>query len=221
MLCNNCSKLNPKGSNFCQHCGANLNKKVKDNSKKEVKKAMKSNQTLWDKFIELYDSKDEERKKYTNLMSNEGWELIDRIGINTFEKFIEENKDQLNKLPYKVIEQIKNVFNWCVSGGYWMWYAEAFYNKSNVTEMKHISVDALKDELNKYAFEKYSETYKLLSEDLKNAMNIYHGVRINYLMENESMKELINETIEKLKTALIFDIIWGYSIALAEKKFRK
>jgi len=221
MLCNNCNKLNPKGSNYCQHCGNNLKEKNKDKPKTENIKISKNSQSLWDKFVEIYDSKNEEKKIYLDLMSNEAWELIDRISVNTFEKFIEENKEQLNKLPYKVIEQIKNVFNWSVTGGYWMWYVEKFYNKEKITEMKHITIDALKDEWNEYAFKKSKETYDSLSQDLLDVMNLYHNVRINYLMENESIKELTNETIEKLKTALIFNIIWGYSIALAEKKYRK
>lgn len=220
MQCNQCNKLNPKGSNFCQHCGNNLKQSSKRESKNTVKKSQ-NKLTLWEKFIEVYDSKNDERKQYIDLMSDEAWELINRISINTFEKFIEENKEQLNKLPYKIIEQIKEVFNWCVSGGYWMWYVESFYNNDKILPMKHIAVDALKDEWNKYAFEKHRETYDSLSKDLIDVMNLYHSVRINYLMENESVKELINETIEKLKTSLIFNIIWGYSIALAEKKYRK
>lgn len=221
MKCPNCDKQNPSDSNFCQKCGIKLTSSDKQPQTNDSIQANINKDKLWDKFIELYDSRDKEREKYTDLMSNEAWELISRVSVNTFEKFIETNKDQLNKQPYKIIEQIKDIFNWCVSGGYWMWYAEAFHNNVSITQMKTVSIETLKDEWSKLAFQDFSKTFESVTEELQNIMNLYHKVRVDSLMENESMKELTNETVEKLKESLIFNIIWGYSIALAESKFRK
>ena len=220
MKCTNCDNINPSGSNFCQKCGAKLAKKDDPKASHAAQSSSNNKNSLWDKFVEVYDSKDKERQKYLDLMTNEAWELIERVGLNTFEKFIDDYKDQLNKQPYRLIEQIKNIFSWSVSGGYWMWYAESEYNKRQIKPIETVDFELLKKEWNKISVEEFSKTFEGLSEQLKDLINIYLKIRVNTLLENDSIKDVTNETIEKLKEALSLNILWGYTIGLAEDKFR-
>lgn len=127
MNCPKCHKVNPKDSNFCQQCGVKLapsdGENVKDkqsDASLEVNTPV-NNQNFWDKFIEVYDSSGETREAYLKMTSNVSWTFIENFSTNIFEHFIEENKVELNKQFYKLIESLKNNFIWCSFGGYWLW----------------------------------------------------------------------------------------------------
>ena len=227
MLCPQCNKLNPKGSNFCQSCGNNL--KVKEtkrqNSSKTVTKTnlveRDQQKGLWDKFTSIYDAQGEERQKNVNLTSNEVWELMQRFSTNTFEKFIEDNKLELNKQPYRLIESLKNNFIYASSGGYWTWFAEALLNEKVLSPVKNSIFEPLRKDWEKLVFDDYSKTYEAITDEAKECMNLFLIYRINtFLDSSPTAKDLTNELIDKLKTSLVYNIIWGYVVGIAEENYR-
>ena len=228
MYCNNCGKkVNAEGK-FCQFCGTGL-KKVNQESLPSTSSHTSTNVTkqegkitLWDKFVKIYDSSGEERKKYTDLSSDEVWELIQRISVNSFESFIQDNKELLNKQPYKVIETLKNVFSWTASGGYWFWMAEALLEKTEQIIPKNIAFNHYLEEWKKMAFENYADSTKNMSDELTRAMSIFFEYELKNVLESaDTVKNLPNDLIERLKAALLMQIIWGYLAGAAEKKYRK
>lgn len=230
MQCKNCNKLNPKGSNFCQHCGLNLNQK--DDSQKSDDVAIKQTQqespiskqntTLLDKFNKMYFSSGAERDKLLELTSNEAWELLQNFSTNIFENFIEENKADLNKHPYRLIESLKNNFLYSSTGGYWLWLAEIQNKNLILKPPKHNISDLLREDWKKLASDEYSKTYENISEEVKNVMNIFLQYRVdNFLESVPSAKDLTKELIDKLKLLLVYAIIWGYILGIAEDHYRK
>ncbi len=230
MQCKNCNKLNPKGSNFCQNCGQSLNQKDDDQKSNDVTKKQsqqdepikKQNSTLLDKFNKMYFSSGIERDKLLELTSNEAWELIQNFSTNIFENFIEENKTDLNKHPYRLIESLKNNFLYSATGGYWLWLAEAQNKNLNLNPPKHNILDLLREDWKKLASDEYSKTYEGISEEVKDVINIFLQYRVdNFLESVPSAKDLTKELIDKLKLLLVYAIIWGYILGIAEEHYRK
>jgi hypothetical protein len=222
MFCTNCGKNIGEDSKFCQFCGTNIGDK-KDNDKKETE-TTKSTATdnLWDKFVEVYNSKGEERKKYEDQFSNEAWELINRLSINAFESFIKEHKEVLNKQPYKTIEALKSSYQLATAGGYWLWMAETLLKKGELGKLKPIELEKFIEEWKRAAIENYTQTSKKFSEELITVMSYFHNFRMEALFETApSLKDLPNEFIEKLKSNLIMQIVWGYIIGQNELAYRK
>jgi len=226
MVCSNCHKQIDPDSKFCRYCGANVDNnrtdKQKDDSDNSNSIATSKNIKLWDKFAEIYDSTGDERKIYEDLSSSEVWELIRRISNNKFEDFIQEHKELLNKQPYKVIETLKNVFGWCASGGYWFWMAEALLENKKLKELKDIALNHFIEEWQTLIAKKYDEHQKNFSPDLEQSMSIFFEYEVNTVLNSaETVKDLPNELIDKLKTELFIEIFWGYLAGVAESKYRK
>ncbi len=221
MFCPNCGKKISEDSKFCQFCGTKVFlPEVSKGAKNES--ASQQMNSIWDKFVDIYNSKGEERKKYEETSSNEVWELINRISINTFESFIEEHKDALNNQPYKVIEVLKSTFQLSATGGYWFWMAEAMLKTNPLGRLRPIDFENFIEEWKKVAIDNYAETSKKLSEELMISMGNFHNFRMKALFESSStIKELPNEFIKKLKSSLIIQIVWGYIVGLSESKYRK
>lgn len=231
MYCNNCGKKNSEDSKFCQHCGSPLNKDVEE-APKETKKQAKNKQTentksngnssdkLWDKFAEVYDAKDQERTKFDALSSIHVWTMLDRLATWSFENFIQDNKDELNNLSYKVIEALKQTYIISALGGYRMWLASALLDdKEELNKFNNFSIDDFVDKWKNYDFD---AELKKLSDDLGSAITRYNEWRMNTLMEAEpEIKELKNSTVEKLKTSLLFHTVNGYHAGKIENTFRK
>jgi hypothetical protein len=225
MYCNKCGRSIDKDSKFCRYCGMKIekdeDKKNEESTGNDDTNANTENK-LWEKFVEIYDSKDEERKVYEDLSSNEVWELIRRISTNKFEGFIDENKELLNKQPYKVIETLKNVFGWCASGGYWFWMAEALLKDKNLRLPKDIALNHFIEEWQKIIGEEFSKHQNDFTPDLEKSIGIFWEYELNTVLESaETVKDLPNEFVDKLRTALFIQIFWGYFGGLAEARYRK
>ena len=219
MFCTNCGKNIEKDSKFCQFCGAKISGEGRENRNDNT---IRSEENLWDKFVEIYSSKDEERKKFEDNSSNEVWELINRISVNTFESFIEEHKKVLNKQPYKAIEDLKLSYQLAASAGYWFWMSEALLNKERLGKVGKIDFEKFITEWQKDAIDNYAQISKKLSEELMVGMSDFHNIRIESLFETApSLKELSNELIKKLKGELLMEILWGYIAGLTEFNYRK
>lgn len=219
MVCDNCSQEIDNDSVFCQNCGNKISTNNKGKQKSNDRSKSKNTEaTLWNKFVEIYDSKDDERKYFLDLSSDQAWEMINRLSLNTFETFIQNNKDLLNKQPYKVVEYLKSIFSWCTSGGYWFWMAESFYNGSKPKDLKKIDLNELIKEWQEILDKK---SYNL-SDEISLPMSTFYEFQVKNVMDfSESLKELPNEFVENLKSALIIQVIWGYIIGVAESKYRK
>lgn len=227
MFCENCGKQILEESKFCKFCGVKIAigevvESDKTESQENTKIQEKENIEIWDKFAEIYDSKGEDRDKFNDLSSNEAWELINRLGKNTFESFIEENKEQLNKQPYTAIENLENLFKFAVIGGYWLWTAEYILQKGNSWKLKTIDLDKfIKD---------WTESSKGLNDfivensstDLGGAILKYQNFKANSFLEDcPTIKELPVEFIDNIKTEILGKILWGYFIGIAESKYIK
>lgn len=229
MYCNNCGEKVDPTHKFCKFCGAKL-EKVEHNQETSSQpsssdtsgSSLKTHIKLWDKFAEIYDSSGEERKKYSDLSSNEVWELMQRISTNRFEDFIKENKNLLNKQPYKVIEAIKNVFSWCTYGGYWFWMAEAFSRGEALNKPKSIDLEKLVKEWTAISTKNYTESTKDMSDELTQAMSVFFEFEMKNILESaDTVKDLPNDFIENMTSNLVILIIWGYLGGVAEAKYRK
>jgi len=228
MYCNKCGKHIDEDSVFCQFCGSSIADKdtksksegsSKEKTKSKTEKKSKSD-LLWEKFVEVYDAEDADREWFNALSSEYIWELFERLSINAFESFIQDNKEEFNKQPYKTIEALKNVYTWVVIGGYKLWLAEALLNKyKKLNKFKFFSLDEFVEEWKKYDFD---NEIKALSEEMGIGISKYSDFRFNSFMENApEAKELSNATIEKLKSSLLVQTLNGYHAGKIENTFRK
>lgn len=222
MYCNNCGKNNPKDSKFCQNCGSTIGKSTNKQSQqiKPDEKNKSNYDLLWEKFVEVYDVKEEDRKRINDLSSIFIWELIDRLSVNAFESFIKDSKEELNKQPYKTIEALKNAYAWSVTGGYKLWLAEALLDeKEELNKFNSFTLDKFIDEWKKYDFDK---SMKAISEEMGICITQYTNITLNnFINSAQEVKDLSNATVEKLKTSLMFQIANGYHAGKIENSFRK
>lgn len=228
MYCNKCGKQIDEDSIFCQFCGNTVAEEdtkpksetsSKQETKSETEKKSKSD-LLWEKFAEVYDAGGKDKEIFDALSSSYIWELQERLSINAFESFIEENKEELNKQPYKTIEALKNIYSWAVLGGYRFWLAEALLDdKEELNKFKSFSLEKFIDKWKEYDFDK---ALKELSEEMGICITKYSNFRLNNFMDStQEAKELPNATVEKLKTSLLFQTLNGYHTGKIENSFRK
>lgn len=227
MFCEKCGKEISNESKFCKFCGVkivseNTTETDKTESQGSADNQKKVNIGVWDKFAEIYDSKGGERDKFNDLSSNEAWELINRIGKNTFESFIEENKEQLNKQPYTVIESLENLFKFAVIGGYWLWTAEYILENGNSWKLKPIVLDNFIKEWTENLKGLDEFIKKKSSSELGEAIITYQNFKANSFLENcPSIKELPVIFIDNIKSEVLGKILWGYFIGISESKYIK
>lgn len=214
MFCKNCGKELPDTSKFCAFCGERLsssNTQTKSSDEKSERKA-----SAWDIFIKILESTGEERESYTNNSSDAVWELLIRISTNVFEEFIEEKREELNKQPYKAIEHMKNVFLWCATEGYWAWYACELFSDGRFAALKVVDLDELIK-----LWEEEVEKAESLPEDAASIIERYVEFRLENLMEEYStLKDLANETVERIRELLYTLSIWSYYTGLAEARYK-
>lgn len=230
MYCKNCGKNIDADSIFCHFCGEKVQETTpeKPQNHSQQKRVTSKNQSaskltddiLWDKFVQIHDSEADEKEKYNNFSSEFIWELLDRLSVNRFEAFLEENRTELNSQPYKTIESLKNTFIWDAIGGYQLWLAEALIiNNEALNQFKSFTLEDFVEAWKKYDFEK---AYKNISDPLGICLTKYSNFRLNNFIETApEAKELSNATIENLRSALILHVVNGYHAGKIENKFRK
>ncbi len=227
MFCEKCGKQIPEESSFCKFCGSKtVIEKTIDSDKAEEQEVTKTQGKvsvgIWDKFAEIHDSKGEERERFMNFSSNEAWELINRVGKNSFESFIEEHKDQLNKQPYAVLEILESTIKFAVIGGYWLWTAEHILKRGASWKLKPIILDDFIREWTENLKELSDFIENNSSNDLSEAMLTYQNFKFNSFLENcPSIKELPVEFINNMKSEILGKILWGYFIGITESKYIK
>ncbi|MBI2033449.1 MAG: zinc-ribbon domain-containing protein [Candidatus Levybacteria bacterium] len=223
MHCTNCGANIPEDSKFCHNCGESIKTTPKTTkTKKAAKTSKEKTNSLFDRFAEIYNSRDEERDKYIRLTSSSFWELLDRVHSNLFETYITNNKDPLNKLPYKAIEGLKDTYYWSMLSGYWFWVAEAIRKSENLKSLGDgVDLDQLIKTWQELAIDKYRESIKLVSNEVFAGMQIMVDHQMKQFLDiSPAIKELANDIIEEIKTNLQYMIILGYFGGVAESKFR-
>ncbi len=213
MYCKKCGKKIDDNAKFCNFCGF-------DNENIDFINQDKNKSTL-DIFVSIYDSIGEQRDKYMNLSSNEAWELINRLGKNTFENYIEENRDVLNKQPYKTLEYLESAFKRAVMGGYWIWMADCIYKRRKEWKLKSIELVDLIDKWTKSVGE-LSNFVDNIPAELEGVINSFHIFNINSFLESSpEIKDLPVEFIDKLKFDILKTLFWGYHVGLSEYEYKK
>ncbi|MCR4330215.1 MAG: zinc ribbon domain-containing protein [Candidatus Roizmanbacteria bacterium] len=220
MYCHKCGKHNSENSKFCRYCGTRIDTQSGETTKDETKVKKSKFDLVWEKFVEVYNADDKDRKRFNALSSIYIWELLERLSVNAFEAFIQENKDELNKQPYKTIEELKNVYTSTVLGGYRLWLAEALLDdKEELNNFRSFSLDKFIDTWRGYDFDK---ALKDLSQEMDFCISKYSDFSFNTLMESvPEAKNLSNATVEKLKSSLLLQTINGYQAGKIETTFRK
>lgn len=220
MYCHKCGKHNSENSKFCRYCGTNIGAQAEKTEKAETQVEKSNVDLVWEKFVEVYDADVKDRERFNALSSANVWELLERLSVNAFETFIQDNKDELNKQPYKTIEALKNVYTLTVLGGYRLWLAGALLDdKEELNKFKSFSLDKFIEAWKEYDFDK---ALKGLSEEMGICISKYSDFRFNTLMENvPEAKDLSNATVEKLKSSLLLQTINGYHAGKIENTFRK
>jgi len=177
--------------------------------------------TLRERFSKIYTSKDEERKKYTLLVSGAAWELIGKFSYSLFADFIEENKIDLDKYPKRSFELLEHIYYWCFVGGYFAWIAEAELSGKELT-IPSVNSETLFNDWKKYGIDEYAETYNSLSVEFKDIVDSFSEKRIKQFLDNkEIIIDLSVELIDKLKLSFGHSVIHGYILGLSESKQRK
>lgn len=227
MYCNKCGKKNDNDSKFCQFCGNKIGiensesqpeKNPNEESPSDHTKKSKSD-LLWEKFAEVYDAKDDEKRDYELLSSDYIWELLERLYTNSFESFIQEKKDELNSQPYKSIEALKNLYLYSVLGGYKLWIAEAILEEKSLGKFKSFDIEKFVDEWKEYDFQK---GMKNVTDEMGVCITQYLEHRMNIFIENfPSIKDVSNATMEELRSSITFQIVNGYLAGEVENTFRK
>lgn len=218
MFCKQCGKEIPKDSTFCPFCGIQL--KQEEGLKNKDNNIKAKEESTWDVFVRIIDSKGDEWQSFVDDTSDAVWDLLDRIAVNNFEKFIEEYKEDLNKQPYKTIEYLKTIFKWCATEGYWSWYAFQISENKKLGKLKIVDVDRLIKDWQK-ELNKHDKAWEAMPKDAIEITERYVEIRINTLLsDHQTMKDLTNEIIEKLRFALYLLMIWGFYSGLAESNYR-
>lgn len=223
MFCKHCGKSIGEDSAFCEFCGSKTdsNKPEKPEEKKPVEK-QKSSATVWDKFVEIFDSEGEQRDSYIALTPTETWEVIGKLPTNFCETFLKEHKEVLNKQPYKVIEDLEKTFKGSFLVGYWIWLAEHLNKNKEITKVGSISQPDLLKEWGAISEKEQPSFTKNISEELAAPFVNMSEHRMKNLFESApTIKDVPNEVIESLKASLFVQMIWGYMLGKAENKFRK
>lgn len=211
MYCPSCGTKNEDDSVFCIKCGKPISQTGEVSPEKN---------TLFDLFSEIYDSKDDKRKYYSDYMSDEVWALIKRLSTNTFESFLQENKAALNPLPYTVIENLEGKYLSATTGGYWIYLAQYLYK--NPAPKKPKFVDETKIvEVFQSEIKDGEKHFKNISPELEELYNVLHNhLKTNLLQESPAIKELSLDFIETLKTELFKLMFWGYICGKSEESYR-
>lgn len=221
IFCSECGKELTSESKFCHYCGIRV--QIAENTSEPQEDATKTaldTTTLFGKFAQIYDSEGEEEKEYLRLTTNEVWELINRIALSKFEDFLQENRQSLNKEPYRVIEQIKSAYSASATGGYYLWLAEALLANPSLSTPKPFDMEKLAHNWTEVV--KNSNIEEIVSNDMANAMTLFRDHLMKGIMNSsETIKSQPHSLIEQLETDLFIAMYWGYMTGIAESKNRK
>ncbi|HXK36078.1 MAG TPA: zinc ribbon domain-containing protein [Candidatus Paceibacterota bacterium] len=223
MFCKHCGKSIAENSAFCEFCGGSIGegRSIEPEKRRPVEEK-KDSATIWDKFVEIFDSEGRQRDSYIALTPAETWEIIGKLPTNYCETFLSEHKEVLNKQPYKAIESIEQAFKGSFLVGYWIWLAQYLNRNERVGKVGDISQADLIKEWATISEKEQPSFIKNVSEELALPFVTMSKHRMENLFESApTIKEVPNEIVESLKTSIFIQMIWGYMLGKAENRFRK
>ena len=222
MFCYQCGEQIEEDSIFCQFCGKNIasddSEHQSENKNSTILK--KESRLLVKKFDKLNLAIKKNDESILALSSVYISELLDRLSENTFERFLQANKDELNRQPYKIIEEIKDTIALSILGGYRFWLAEILLNNNDkLNKFTAFSIDLLVEKYTNFNFMNGLET---LSEPMNFCVNTYSQIQFEDILKIEpEVKNLTSALIEELKNSILISIMSGYYAGEIENTFRK
>lgn len=200
MKCGNCQEFIDDDSKFCQFCG----QKVIQSSPSDEKL-----NKFWQKFVGYSYEKEEAKRAQNRLLIPENIiEIIKRFSTNIFEA-LKENNDEIQKLPFSVVENIRSYYYLSCEDGYWLYVTNKEFknekpatNKAKVEEIVEELQETLKDETK---FKRY------LTEDFIKVFQANESVEFDvFIQNNPQIKELSAKTVDNIKTDLQNTTLWTY-----------
>lgn len=233
MYCSNCGKQIPNDSVFCPSCGTKVAESPKDiepqndeidslvSDKDPIDFKHLENKPIKDIFITIHDAQDDVEKYFNSYTSPAMWELLKRLGNNSFESFITENKEYLNPLPYDVLETLKTTFSYIVHWGYWTNLSNKFkLNKAK--KPTGVDIETLVNEWQQLLGTATKNFDKNLTEEENSLMNVMLDLSFNSISDKApELKKSPYILIENIKNQLALLLIWGYIAGIAEEKYKK
>ena len=233
MYCTNCGNQIPNDSFFCSFCGNKTKSSEEDPSVQDEIDSLIEDQDspidyknlkdkpLKDIFVTIHDSKGESERYFNAYTSPAMWELLNRLGNNTFESFISENKTNLNPLPYEVLETLKTTFTYIVHWGYWVHLSKLFH-ENNAKIPTPVNIDSIVNEWGTLIATEAKDFDKRISDEENNLMNFMLDLTTTSATDKANeLKRAPYELIENIKSQLAILLIWGYIAGIAEEKYRK
>ena len=99
---------------------------------------------------------------------------------------------------------------------------EALTKDKNLKSPKHIELELLIKEWQSLIAQKFEEHQRKFLPGLEQSMSRFFEYELNTILNSsDSVKELPNELIERIKTEVFILIFWGYLGGVAESKYRK
>ncbi len=100
--------------------------------------------------------------------------------------------------------------------------AEAILKDKNLNKPNGIALNHFIEEWQEIIGKEYAQYSKDFSNELTQTMSTFFEYELKTVLDSaDTVKDLPNEFVENLRTALMIQIIWGYLGGVAEKKYRK
>jgi len=213
IYCTNCGNEIDEDSKFCPFCGVAVVK-----NEESTHEEPQEDNLLWDKFVEIRDSKDEKKTKFQNFIPDEAWILMKNMQENTLVELKEKYPDEIGNLPYKAVDLIASYFSIATLDGYWVHLAKRLLDNPRLKKAKNLKQDAISARWQK---EIIKDIYKVGSPEEINILYIIDNLDIGNALEDEQIKELPNKVIEDLKSYIYRLTYWGFVLCVAEEKLQK
>lgn len=218
MFCPNCGNKFKDVGNFCDSCGHNLNKKLgiteMDNKEKDTE--IKSADILWKKFLEIVKAEGDEAKRYKELSSDAVWEIIDRFYKNSFNNLTEEFKIDLDKQPYRLVDNIRAQLQIFVLNAYLVYIAEKLLKEKDLKKPDIKDPEILAEEW-KRVYLNYNNKIIKLSDDALIALGVLNErLSDSFFEDNSALKDLPKIVVDGIKGQFISQQINGYLLGIAE-----
>jgi len=100
--------------------------------------------------------------------------------------------------------------------------AESLIKDKNLKSPKDIALNHFIKEWEEEVKKDYKEHEKNFVPDLEQSISTFFNYEVNLVLKSaDSVKDLPNEFIDKLKSQLFLQIFWGYLSGVTEAKYRK
>jgi hypothetical protein len=218
MFCIHCGNKIQTSDKFCGKCGhkaetAEVNQEV-------VKVENDPVDILWKKFLTIMRAEGEEDQKNRAFLSSAMWEMFNRCTLNTFNFLLEEFPEDFNNQPYRAIESIKESLRFFVTSATQVWLAQRML-KGEIIERYEVSNDDVLAEEWKRINSNLRNEATVLPPEVETVLDAFYNQLENGIFENNpTLKDLPKVAVDKIKDALLRQLVNGYVLGLAEDSLR-